>query len=93
MKTARMSAGIGVALLFCVFEVLTSSRFEKKVERSGRRGCWGAAGSFGMLCSTAERGQLAGECSQVGSLTFIRHRNGDYKVLGDTIDNSLRPYE
>lgn len=39
MKTARISAGIGVALLFCVVEVLTSSRFEKKVERSGRRVC------------------------------------------------------
>lgn len=38
VKTARTSAGIGVALLFWVVEVLTSSRLEKKVERSGRTG-------------------------------------------------------
>ncbi len=57
MKTARMSAGMGVALLFWVFEVLTSSRLEKKVERSGRRACWWVASFLGMLCSTVGEGQ------------------------------------
>lgn len=56
MKIARISADIGVALGFWVSEVLTSSRLEKKVERSGRRVCWGACSFFGMLCSTMVSG-------------------------------------
>ena len=58
MKRARMSPGMGVALLFCVVEVLTSSRLEKKVERSGRRVCcWVEASFLGILCSTGKGGR------------------------------------